>query len=340
MKNFNLKKALLYICVILTLNINLINSINALTFLQNNKPTKPIIGIFCNVSPPDSETTITSMIYYYNVLWLESAGFKVLPIYFNYSKNKLDKLLPKLNGILYQGGDRVLKEKKGVFELNGFYIIDKAIDYKIPVFFICQGFQFLHFYFNKSLYIYNKNKLLEDYSAWSITLPSQVVEKNIERSKLFKYFSKDDIVNLYSNKQTPSTVQYHHFGISEDAYKNVKSIRENLIITSYGYDKDNKKFVNTAESSDFTKNRFLAVQFHPEIAMFAKDKESIDLSNLEALEVSQKILLAFKHQVNEYIDKVKDPFISESQEKEWGVFDSTELALKEGEDKYYFNNQN
>lgn len=291
-----------------------------------NSTIKPVIGVLCNPFPFDSNTTNVSSIYNSDLKWLNFSNFKILPIYYNYSESMLKKIIPKLNGILFQSGDRNVVNNNGVFEKTFFAVTDLAIKYKVPSIFICQGFQMLHNYYNKSLYYkdeYNRiNHILETTNSKNYSTSGVKLDlKNLKKYNTFKYFSNYDICKIFFNKKRHSTLHNHNYSIKPDLYNNVKSIRNNLAITSYALDQDNKLFVNSVESKNFKEVPFMGFQFHPEIATLINDNSFINLKNPYNSQVGYKILLAFKHVVEKHLKKSKCKFSSE-EEKLYAIIDN------------------
>ena len=325
--------------------------------LKYNVKKDLIIGIVTNPYPINSNLTNLSTIDKSYIEWLESVGFKCMPILFDYDYKKLDNLLSLVDGLLFQGGDRNLIHN-GLFEAKCFYILDKCIDLKLPVWLTCQGFEILHWYFSKDI------NVLEEYSAWGVTLSNEIVTYNLKYPKLFsEYFNSNkniklllqyyinefnsemhlnsknnflieiykqfNINKILSDKDIPSSIHYHNYGISLESYFKFKELRQNLKITSFSYDLNNKKFINTVESIDFSKHKFFGVQFHPECSLFDYDEDTISLSNINSIVLSQNILLAFKNEVY-YYSLIKEEF---DIEQLLNYFDNSDLS------KYYITSK-
>ena len=291
---------------------------------QREDSIKPTIGIVSNPTPENSDSTTESKIYLTYTLYAEVLGARVVPILYDYSEVKLVNLISKLDGIIFQGGNRDLH--KGKYESQSQLIIDIANKNKIPILFICQGFELLHYLLSNDI------KILEPFDAWAISLPSEINEKEVINSKLFKYFDANDF-ERFKDTNLPATMYFHNLGISPEAYVKYSNVSDSLVITSFGNDKNNKKFVNTFESKDFSKNKYFGVQFHPEKIGYTKSETEFNLININTRIISNLIGVGFINEVvNHHIDFGTN--FTEKEHEIYGLMISNEISLcKEG--KFY-----
>lgn len=324
------------ILFILTLTLFIINySFSFTSIYERTDNLKPIVGIYTEPYPEDSDNNQSTIGYQY-LAWLESYGFKVIPILYNYSKSQFDQLIPKLNGLLFMGGNRILKDiSEGLFENNAKYVIELANNNKLPIWFTCQGFELLHYL------IANDLKVLKPISnTWDVNLPDIFYNNvNYKSTKMFKYFSSDD---AYIYQQLPSKLHYHNESVYVEAYSLWPKLNEELIITSYGVNNQGKMFVSSAESKDFNKNKYFAVQYHPEKVAFSKINNEIAHTNINTTIISKKIILGYVEEVfNNHLNKSSNNMTDEEQLK-WNLLVSSEYKLNYDDSKYYFilNNDN
>ena len=182
-------------------------------------------------------------------------------------------------------------------------------------------------------------KLLPDFDSLEYSVSGIIKNKNnISNSKLFKYFKADDFTHLYEKIESQSTIHNHHFGITEDAYRSIQKSNQNLIVTSVAKDRKGNEFINSMESKDFNQHKFLAMQFHPELASLIDNKTFMNLKNANNMQVGYKILLAFRDLVEENIKNVKNPIEAKEDEQKYAVIDFQSLKLPSGENKYDFIN--
>src|SRR5690242_14855117 len=82
------------------------------------------------------------------VRWLEAEGAVTVPIQPWYSEEKIDDILNKVSGVVFQGGERDLDLNKD-YEKVADYIVRKVKAYNevngtLPLIALCQGFQLIH----------------------------------------------------------------------------------------------------------------------------------------------------------------------------------------------------
>lgn len=273
------------IVIIILVNYSLLINIKNQHLNQN----KPIIGIISNPFPENSNTSNISIIYLTYANYAQSLGAAILPILINYSEDKLIRLIKNLNGIIFQGGMRNL-QRDGEFEKKSEMIINIANKNKVPIFFICQGFELLVYILCKDL------NILTEYNSYGYTYSSEILKENIHDSKMFKYFSEEDL-KLFEDISRPSTIHYHNFGIREEDFKKYNQLTSQLKITSFGYDNDKKKFINTYESLNTSDGIYFGVQFHPEKSSFSNDNNENALSSFESNYIASLILAGFMSEV-------------------------------------------
>lgn len=289
---------------------------------------KPIIGIVSNPYPENSDFTTISYTSSNYLQFLESLNAKTLPILFSYSENELDYIIPKINGLLFQGGGRDFR--RGTFELQAQSIINKANKAKIPIWFTCQGFELLYYILTDY-----SSTTLEKSNSWGVALPiySNMSNKKLSDSKMFKYFSQEEISKLES-KDERSTIHFHNLMVSPILHKKYSKLDDILLITTVGYDLDGKQFISSVESKDFTKNKYFAVQFHPEKQAFAKDTPAVELNTLNGLIVRDKIGITF---MEEAIKTLSSNYLSDDDQYKWGVFITNEFNLDPGNSIYVYD---
>ncbi len=305
----------------------LIISIVILTFsLINSLDIKPVVGIVSNPFPVNSDTTNKSKISSSYSNWLMDHNIESLPLFWDYSTEELETIVPKLNGILLQGGDRDLNEK-GLFEKNLDNLLELAKKHKKPVFFTCQGFEYL--FFNLAMKDKKPNPL-SNFNSWEVLLPAKI--EDVKNSEMFKYFTEKDLEDI-SNTKEPAFIHYHNLGIKTDLYR--ESFSDKLKMTTIGLDKDGKEFVNSVESKDFNESKFFAVQFHPEKANYNYDSntefvQGTDNSNLQRL--NHKIILGYLNHVLKDFEDVK---MSIEDKKKYNVFNRMDLKPNESNEYVY-----
>lgn len=290
---------------------------------------KPVVGIVTNPFPVNSDTTNKSKIVSSYSNWLMDHNIESLPLFWDYSDEEFETIIPKLNGILLQGGDRDLNEK-GLFESNLDKILKLANKYNKPVLLICQGFEYL--FFNLAMKA-KKSNPLTNFNSWEMILPAK--NEDIKDSKMFEFFDSKDLEDISNNKE-PAFINYHNLGIKTELFKEL--FADKLRMTTSALDKDGQEFVNSVESKDFEKSKIFAVQFHPEKANYNYDSnkefvESSDNSNLQKL--NHKIALGVLKYILSDFETVK---MSNEDRKKYGVYNRMTQKPNDA-DSYLYENK-
>jgi gamma-glutamyl hydrolase len=254
-----------------------------LNILKISLEYKPVIGIYGVVSPSDdyskyNKETLDEAL----VRWLEDEGAKIILIHHWYSHEILDEITSKINGILLPGVLRKKNSLDNLWESNAKYLINKSIEKKIPIIGICRGFLLL------SSIIGNNMNILSSYNnkrAFNV----EIIPESF-KAKLFSLFEPKNFEEMKNLLTTPF---YHIRGIIPNDFKKNKILNENFIITSYGYDKNGKKFVGSIESKNMNKFQIYGLQFHPEKAPYIRHPRYKNKQTNDTIQRSQLIALFF-----------------------------------------------
>ena len=241
--------------------------------------SKPIFGILSLPEPIDDNTTfLNESIDGAYINWLESAGAIVVPLHVWYSQEELKDLLEQINGVLLQGSFRLLNFTSK-WEKNARYIFNYTLENKLPIYGICFGFRLLNIFMSKndSCMIRMRN-----HGNRNIELDPEI-GKN---SYLFSLFKERDFETFEKNN---STVFIHRFGITPEMFYNEKNLVNNYKLTSFGYDLDGVKFIDSIENNELN---IYGNQFHPEKTPFLRMKKYKRNHEDDSLRRSQ--LLAMK----------------------------------------------
>ena len=202
--------------------------------------SKPIFGILSLPEPIDDNTTFTNeSIDGAYINWLESAGATVLPIHVWYTIPELKEVLDQINGVLLQGSFRLLNFSSK-WENNARYIFNYTLINHLPIYGICFGFRLLNIFMsrNNSCMIRMRN-----HGNRKIELINEVIRK----TNLFSLFKDKDFESLEKNE---TTVFIHRFGITPEMFYNEKNLVDNYILSSFGYDLDGVKFIDSIENNE------------------------------------------------------------------------------------------
>ena len=107
---------------------------------------------------------------------------------------------------------------------------------------------------------------------------------------MFLLFKKNDIVDFETKT---STYHIHQCDISPEKFNNNKNLIDNYDIIGYGYDKNNKKFVNMIESKKGLKHKIFGTQFHAEKNPYERRKKYNEENTMDSLRRVQLIAMKF-----------------------------------------------
>lgn len=317
-------------CKYIFFAISMLMIINMLPIAESRK--LPVVAIMANPQPDNAVDIKRSRVNSQYVHWLEQSLADIVVIQPWYEEAQIDEILSKVNGVLFQGGDRNLTIN-GQFEKLSRMIVEKVMKkfdnegVSLPIWGTCQGFELLHALFA------NDTNVLTHFEASGIETPIKLNRETLESSKMFSDFSKEDIFNL-ENKNT--TAEFHSFGVSEEQYQTYSKLRDIFSITSYGQDIHGNTYIASIEGKKYP---FYALQFHPEMVSYTKTKTKGVPQLMEAVRISQLLSNFF---IKETLNN-KNSMNAEDMEKFHYINSFTQLPKREDNGKYYyyfFNKEN
>ena len=211
--------------------------------------------------------------------WLESTWAIVLPIHIWYNQEELKEILDQINGVLLQGSSRLLNFSSK-WEINERYIFNYTLENHLPIFGICFGFRILNLFMAKNNSCMIKMRNHGNHKV-------ELIENITKKSTLFSLFKEKDFESFEKND---TTVFIHRFGITPEMFYNEKYLVDNFILTSFSYDLDGVKFIDSIENDNL---HIYGTQFHPEKTPYLRMKkykrnhenDSIRRSQLLAIKV-------------------------------------------------------
>ena len=173
------------------------------------------------------------------VKFLEMAGAQVVPIISTWKKRRIEKIMKKVNGVLFPGGaapfnessywnaaEIALKVAKD-FNQNGVYY---------PLFGICLGFETLH-------EMVGEENATSFYDSENYTIPLNFTQEAY-RSRMFKDMTKELMQSLLFDN---ITLNMHKLGVSPEVYRTNQKINKMFRILSTNVDRKGREFVSTIE---------------------------------------------------------------------------------------------
>ena len=213
--------------------------LNSLTYCF--KP--PVVAILANAQPDDAVDITSSRVNYQYVRWLDQSRADVVVIQPWYTKDQVEEILSKVNGVLWPGGDRNMV-LGGQFENVAKIILDyimKLYDTKgitLPLWGTCQGLQLLH------VLLVNSTEVLTKFNSFNIRSKILINYQTFNSSKLFEDFSPRDLSNIQNMN---ITAQFHNLGVGDLEYEKYPNLKNILKITSYASDLEYKTYINSVE---------------------------------------------------------------------------------------------
>ena len=268
---------------------------------------EPLIGIltlpcsdeeyYCNFTTPTHPEATTYLPASY-VKWLESGGARIIPIQSDDSFENINKLLPKLNGVLITGG-------AASFELDSFWyknlnnilnqlrLFNKNNQNKqsIPLWATCLGFEAIQCLTAETTEI-KISRNSED-KALPILFRGDVYDTSIMFNNSF--FDKNYTSLIYNKLSKENlTMNFHQYGISPSAYNGSwPYLANNFTILGESIDEYGFRFVSLIQSINDGVNGDLywfGSQFHPEKPQYIFDKNNGDnniVHNVDGIMVNQ-----------------------------------------------------
>ena len=235
--------------------------------------------------PDDVYNPLETKVYASYVRWLEAAGASAIVIQPWITNRELDDLFNKVNGFLFQGGGRDF-DLNAPWEKLASKILNKVMQENlegkfIPLWGTCMGFELIH------VLVAGNTSVLTKFDSYNIETPLTFDDQILKTSRMFKFFSDQDIVSL---KTINSTAQFHHLGVAKESYDTFPSLRSYFNITSFGKGIDEKLSIATVEAKNFP---IYAVQFHPEKLPYDRKPTDSIPQHGDAIKISQNFALFF-----------------------------------------------
>lgn len=252
--NTNIKIILLII-----IEINLIISVASALKHKSHYNQRPIIGILTqqlshHLKQVYPDLKYKSYIAASYVKFIESAGARVVPIWTGRNKSYYNKILNKINGVIFPGGSAFFNETNGYADAGiHIYNIAKEMNKQndfFPIMGICLGFELLTYAASGAkdhrIRCSSHNQLL-----------SLKFEPGFEKSKLFCDASSD-IIDILRDEDV--TINFHRYCVTKKGLKKV-NIDKEFKILSLNKDRNGSEFISSLEHKELP---FYGLQFHPE----------------------------------------------------------------------------
>jgi len=246
---------------------------------------RPVIGILSQ--PNDSHTQYIAASY---VKYLEAAGARVVPIFYNNSVADITALVNSINGVLFPGGGSDLSDGT-LIHRAGQTIFKRAIEINdqggyFPLWGTCMGFQFL------AILTANKQSVLEGgFDSYNLPIPLDFTHL-ASNSRLFKG-SSPQIMNWLATKDI--TMNNHRYSVTPTTFATNPVLSSFYDVLSVNVDRNNRPFVSTFEAKKYP---IYGVQWHPE-------KNAFEWNTQENLPHSEEAVLAAQYTANFFVNEAR-----------------------------------
>jgi gamma-glutamyl-gamma-aminobutyrate hydrolase PuuD len=225
-------------------------------FTQSDESDEPVSGATKDNNLKGSNYTYIAASY---VKYLQMSGAQVIPIYAYSSQSYFDQILPKINGILFPGGD-VDIDITNTWTKNADYILKFAMAEKkkgnaFPIWGTCLGMQLLAY-------------LTANYDARAISpVRGEVAVRNTIQIRADSTLLGDLPTDLKHMLQNGQGILYynHHYAVTLPYYNTSPSLKQFWRIAATTTTSYSEDFLAVFESFDYP---FYGVQFHPEKNLF------------------------------------------------------------------------
>lgn len=218
-----------------------------------NGNDRPIIGILSQPGAPAPEGQ--SYIAASYVKWVESAGARAVPIFYDMTREEIANRFRVLNGVLLPGGGATLKPGHPFYDAAN-QLVELAIeanengDY-FPVHGTCLGFETL------SIIISKNYTILSKFDAEDAAAPLLYTDL-ADSSHLLTSLPRRVVRNLQDHA---IAMENHVNGLSMQAFEEDKALHSFFRVISLSLDKQGVAYVSTMESWKYP---ITATQWHPE----------------------------------------------------------------------------
>ncbi|KAG2501964.1 hypothetical protein HYH03_000461 [Edaphochlamys debaryana] len=293
---------------------------------------RPIIGIVSQPgSPaPDGHSYIAASY----VKWLESAGARVVPIFYDMTPAQIQERFTIINGLLLPGGGAILAPGHKFYDTVR-QLVDLAVeandngDY-FPVHGTCLGMEAL------SVVLSGNYTILSPFDAEDAAAPLLYTEE-AAGSHLLKSLPPDVVTDL-QNKAI--AMENHMMGLSMTAFKENPQLSKFMKVISLSLDKAGAAYISTLEGRKYP---FTAVQWHPEKNPFEWTPALHIPHGTDAIRMSQEIANYFVAEARRNLHKAQsandeDNMLIYNWKPEFTGKRSYEGEEKDFEQAYFFEN--
>lgn len=190
--------------------------------------------------------------------WIEQGGGRSIPIKYDASTEEVDRILAKVNGVVFTGGELSLRPETKYFK-TAKHIYSRTIEMNrrgihFPLWGICMGFQLLCEITGGDYEVISHNQ----FDSEQLELPLEFTKYGREQSRMFSGAGDEIMWNLANLN---ITANLHHDGVYPSTFQRFKNLDDFYHVISENKDRKGTPFISSIEAKDYP---IYAVQWHPE----------------------------------------------------------------------------
>jgi len=283
---------------------------------------RPIIGIL--TQPGDPAPDGMSYIAASYVKWVESAGARVVPIFYDMTDEQIKYRFSLINGLLLPGGGAKLHPGHKFYDTANL-LVNLALDANdagdfFPIHGTCLGLETL------SIIITQNYTLLGDFDAEDAAAPLLYTEE-ADNSDFIQGLPEDVQKALHSSA---IAMENHAKGLSMTAYKENHKLEAFFKVISLSIDKSGNPYISTLEARKYP---VVATQWHPEKNSYEWTPTLHIPHSNEAIRASQEVANYFIRQARRNMHKM----VNQLQEDDMVIYNYepqfTGRHVTEGEER-------
>uniref|UniRef100_A0A336L4L4 folate gamma-glutamyl hydrolase n=1 Tax=Culicoides sonorensis TaxID=179676 RepID=A0A336L4L4_CULSO len=211
------------------------------------------------------------------VKFIEGGGARVVPIWIDKPKKYYEKIMKRVNGVLFPGGNADFVNNWGYAQAGRFiYEIANEMNSRgeyFPLWGTCLGFELLAVLGN------NGTDLRSVCAGQSMALNLNFTS-NFTKSRMFRD-APQSVIDILSEK--PVAANFHHYCITPQNFTS-NNLDESWQMLATNKDQNNMEFVSVIEHRKYP---YYGVQFHPEKNLYEWHKSSTISHSYDAIKSSQ-----------------------------------------------------
>lgn len=292
---------------------------------------RPIIGVLSQ--PGDPAPKSMSYIAASYIKWVESAGARVIPIFYDMNTDEVRERFKVINGLLIPGGGARLSPGHRFYD-TAKLLVDLALeandngDY-FPVHGTCLGLETL-------AHVISQNyTILTDFDAQDAAAPL-LYTHNAEASHMVKALPPDVVRDL---QNFPIAMENHVKGLAMASFVENPKLSNFFNVLSLSIDKSGNPYISTMEAKKYP---ITATQWHPEKNAFEWSMTIHIPHSPEAIRMTQEVANFFVSEARKNMHRAQTIFAEDQMLiYNWiphftGIHDSSGHTMETDFEQAYF----